>query len=343
MSSGASNKIFAGYGTPLTRSWHEGDCALAPENLVYPIFITADRHALREIPSLPGQYHISCEKVVDFLMPLVKKGLRSVILFGVLNDELVKDANGTHADSPMNPVIRAIPIIRSAFSREVLTIICDVCLCAYTSHGHCGILTTSNPEFPIDNTLSTKRIAEIAAAYAAAGADIVAPSDMMDGRIAEIKNLLRTQNCQHIPVMSYAAKFASSFYGPFRGACATNLKGDRRQYQLPPGARGLAFRATANDVAAGADFVMVKPGIPYLDVVATCAQNFPVPIAVYHVSGEYMMILSAAKGGSIDLRAAVMETMVSFRRAGATIILTYFTPLILDWLEEERKRGPSKL
>jgi porphobilinogen synthase len=222
--------------------------------------------------------------------------------------------------------------IREAFPS--LLVACDVCLCPYTSHGHCGILRTDGT---IEPDQSTRRLGEIAVAYARAGAHVIAPSDMMDGRVAAIRSALRAAHLGNkVSILSYSAKFASSFYGPFRDAVKSSPAfGDRRCYQLPPGAIGLAMRAVDRDVAEGADMLMVKPGLPYLDVVRAVKQRHPeLPLAIYHVSGEYAMLCAAARAGLLDERAATMETLLGMRRAGADILITYTAPQVLRWLRE---------
>jgi porphobilinogen synthase len=316
------------------RNWHTLKTELSPNNLMYPVFIVEDDDIIQPIDSMPGVSRYGIKKLKDHLEPLVKKGLSSVLLFGVI-DTLPKDEQGTHASSLENPIIRAVPKLRSWFPS--LTIACDVCLCPYTSHGHCGILFADGT---IDNNASIHRIAEIAVAYAQAGAHIVAPSDMMDGRIGKIKNNLDKHNMGHkTAVLSYTAKFASGFYGPFRDAAKSQPAfGDRKCYQLPPGSTGLALRAAARDVSEGADMLMVKPGLSYLDILKEIKQAYPeYPIFVYQVSGEYAMIHHAAKLGAVDFQTALSEILISFRRAGADVIISYFTPMILDWIQLKSK------
>ena len=241
---------------------------------------------------------------------------------------------GSMADHMYNPVMKVIKLLKQRFPR--LLIVCDVCLCPYTSHGHCGILNANG----IDNAASIARLAEIACSYAQAGADIVAPSDMMDGRVGAIKQALYKRGLHpRVSVMSYSAKFASSFYGPFRDAAKSSPSfGDRKAYQLPPNARGLAMRAIERDVAEGADILMVKPGYPYLDIVRDAAQLVAPnhPIAVYQVSGEYSMLYHAANTHNLfDEQEAVMESLLAYRRAGAILIITYWTPKVLRWLHRD--------
>ena len=248
---------------------------------------------------------------------------------------LPKSDDASNADSPQNPVVRAIPLLRKEFPH--LLICCDVCLCAYTSHGHCGIFTTdpSSNETFIDNQLSIQRLSQVALKYAQSGAHVVAPSDMMDGRVGAIKSILSKHNLSsRVSVMAYSAKFASTFYGPFRDAAKSAPSfGDRSTYQLPCTSSGLSLRALQRDVNEGADIIMIKPGMPYLDVIRSARDRFPdYPISVYQVSGEYAMIMHAANAGTFDLTKAVFESLYSFHRAGADVIITYFAPFLLDKL-----------
>ncbi|KAJ3226319.1 hypothetical protein HK099_005150 [Clydaea vesicula] len=337
--------LHSSFGHPVLRSWSELNTNLTKESLIYPLFITDDANAVEEIKSLPDVYRYGVNKLEEVLTPLVRKGLKSVILFGVPKTAK-KDNFGTSATSEANPVLPAIRLLRKKFSE--LLICCDVCLCAYTDHGHCGILKDGE----LENIASIQRLAEVAGTYALAGAHVVAPSDMMDGRILAIKNeLIRIGKGSKTALMSYSAKFASSFYGPFRDAAESGVKGggDRKCYQLPVGSRGLARRALQRDMAEGADMVMVKPGGPYLDIIRDgkvtgkltreLCTNYPV--AVYQVSGEYAMLWHGAKNGVFDLKVGVLESLTSFYRAGANVIITYYTPKILEWIDE--RNYPSKL
>ncbi|XP_031849528.1 porphobilinogen synthase isoform X2 [Nomia melanderi] len=283
---------------------------------------------------MPGVYRHGINQLRKMLEPLVSKGLQSILLFGV-SKHLKKDHTGSNADSAQNPIVQAVPLIRQWFPN--LLIACDVCLCPYTIHGHCGIL---NEDGSINNKASISRISEIALAYAKAGAQIVAPSDMMDGRIGAIKQKLAAAGLSNkVAVLSYAVKFASGFYGPFRDASQSAPKfGDRKCYQLPPGSNGLAARAAARDVSEGADMLMVKPGLPYLDVVRHTKDSHPeYPMFVYQVSGEYAMLYHGAQNGAINLENVLNEVLLSMRRAGADCIITYFAPLILDMLQPKSK------
>ncbi|KYQ96759.1 delta-aminolevulinate dehydratase [Tieghemostelium lacteum] len=323
----ASHHLHSGYSHSVTRSW-QGDSTILKSQLIYPIFVTDEQNKKNEIKSLPGQYQISPDLLVEFLKPLVAKGLKSVILFGVLINS-AKDEVGSMASSKDSPVVHSIQLIRQNFPD--LCIVCDVCLCAYTSHGHCGILDTENK---IDNQKSIKRLGEMSLLLAQTGANVIAPSDMMDCRVSEIKRVLFANGFGgKVSVMAYSSKFASCFYGPFRDAASSGAKfGDRSAYQLPPPSRGLAIRAAERDEKEGADFVMVKPAGPYLDIIRDVKNAVKVPVACYQVSGEYAMLYHAAAAGAFNLQSAVLESLISLKRAGCDIYITYFTPNLLDWL-----------
>lgn len=324
-------KLHSGIHHPTLRVLQEAGCEITPHNLMYPVFIVSDDDSFQPIASMPGQARMGVKVLRDHLAPLVEKGLSSILLFGVI-DSAMKDDRATHADSSENPVVKAVPLLRKWFPN--LLIACDVCLCPYMSHGHCGIINKAG----LQNAESINRLAEVAVAYAKAGAHIVAPSDMMDNRIKAIKEGLIANNLENrVSLLSYSAKFASNFYGPFRDAAqSAPAFGDRRCYQLPSGSKGLAMRAVQRDVLEGADMLMVKPGMPYLDILRQTKDAFPShPLYVYQVSGEYAMIYYAAEHGAFDLKEAVMESIKGFRRAGADCIITYFTPTILDALKDE--------
>ncbi|KAL8694561.1 MAG: hypothetical protein Q9218_000817 [Villophora microphyllina] len=299
--------------------------------LIYPLFISDSSNEDSVIHSLPNQHRRGLNKVVPHLTPLVAKGLRSVILFGVPARPDVKDALGTAADDPDGPVIQTIRLLRKHFPS--LFIVADVCLCEYTSHGHCGILREDGS---LNNALSVDRISDVAIAYAEAGAHCVAPSDMNDGRIKAIKLKLIEMGIAHkVVLMSYSAKFSGCLYGPFRDAAGSSPSfGDRKCYQLPPGGRGLARRAITRDIQEGADVIMVKPASSYLDIISDAKEiGRNMPIAAYQVSGEFAMIHAGAKAGVFDLRTMAFESTEGILRAGATIVVSYFTPDFLDWLE----------
>ncbi|KAL1990718.1 hypothetical protein VTN49DRAFT_6557 [Thermomyces lanuginosus] len=324
-----SSQLHAGYSHPLSRTW-QAERQLTKDMLIYPLFITDNPDEETPIPSLPNQYRRGLNRLVPFLEPLVRKGLRSVILFGVPLDPAAKDPLGTAADDPSGPVIKAIQLLRSRFPQ--LYIVVDVCLCEYTSHGHCGILREDGS---LNNAQSVERISDVALAYALAGAHCVAPSDMNDGRVRAIKlKLIEAGIAHQVLLMSYSAKFSGCLYGPFRDAAGSAPSfGDRRCYQLPPGGRGLARRAIQRDIHEGADIIMVKPANMYLDIIRDAKDMAPdLPVAAYQVSGEYAMIHAGAKAGVFDLKAMAFESMQGILRAGASIVISYFVPEFLDWL-----------
>ncbi|OLN86471.1 Delta-aminolevulinic acid dehydratase [Colletotrichum chlorophyti] len=324
-----SSQLHGGYFHPLARSW-QAERQLTKSMLIYPLFISDQDNEEVLIPSLPGQYRRGINKTMAWLEVLVRKGLRSVMLFGVPVRPGTKDALGTAADDPEGPVIRSIRAIRQRFPQ--LFICADVCLCEYTSHGHCGILRDDGS---LNNQLSVDRISDVAMAYAVAGAHCVAPSDMNDGRIRAIKLKLIEEGIAHKTVlMSYSAKFSGCLYGPFRDAAGSAPSfGDRKCYQLPPGGRGLARRAIVRDINEGADIIMVKPASQYLDIISDAKElGKDMPVAAYQVSGEFAMIHAAAKSGVFDLKTMAFESTEGILRAGATIVISYFTPEFLDWL-----------
>jgi porphobilinogen synthase len=326
-----SSQLHSGYSHPLARSW-QAERQLTKSMLIYPLFISDQDDEEVLVPSLPNQCRRGLNKVIPFLEPLVNKGLRAVMLFGVPLRAGTKDALGTAADDPQGPVIRAIRTLRQRFPH--LYICADVCLCEYTSHGHCGILRDDGS---LNNQLSVDRISDVAIAYARAGAHCVAPSDMNDGRIRAIKLKLIEEGIAHnVTLMSYAAKFSGCLYGPFRDAAGSVPSfGDRRCYQLPPGGRGLARRAIVRDINEGADIIMVKPAGQYLDIISDAKElGKDLPIAAYQVSGEFAMIHAGAKAGVFDLKAMAFESTEGILRAGATIVVSYFAPEFLDWLSD---------
>ncbi|KAF2441688.1 putative porphobilinogen synthase [Karstenula rhodostoma CBS 690.94] len=326
------SQLHGGYSHPLARSW-QAERQLTKSMLIFPLFVSDQPDEETIIPALPNQHRRGLNKLVPYLRPLVEKGLRSVILFGVPLAPGAKDALGTSADDPKGPVIKAIRLLRRSFPD--LFIVADVCLCEYTSHGHCGILRDDGS---LNNALSIDRISDVAMAYAEAGAHCVAPSDMNDGRIRAIKlKLIEAGIAHQVVLMSYSAKFSGVLYGPFRDAAGSCPSfGDRRCYQLPPGGRGLARRAIVRDINEGADIIMVKPASQYLDIISDAKElGKDMPVAAYQVSGEYAMIHAAAKAGVFDLRAMAEEATQGILRAGASIVVSYFTPEFLDWLSEK--------
>jgi porphobilinogen synthase len=289
---------------------------LAPDMFILPLFVCEGEGVRREVSSMPGVYNLSVDEAVKEAAGAKADGVRGVILFG-LPDQ--KDDVGSSAYDPEAPVQSAI----RALKREVpdLLVITDVCLCEYTDHGHCGILIDDE----IANDPTVDQLVRAAVSHAAAGADIVAPSDMMDGRVGAIRTALDERGFEKVAIMSYAAKYCSAFYGPFRDAADSAPKfGDRRSHQMDPANAQEALREVEQDIAEGADIVMVKPAVPYLDVITRVKEAFNYPTAAYHVSGEYAMIKAAARNGWIDERRAMLETLTSIHRAGADIVLTYY-------------------
>ena len=289
---------------------------LEPSQFILPLFVCEGEGVRREISSMPGNAQMSVDRIVAECAEVQSLGIGGVILFGIpdTKDEL---ASGGYAENGI--VQRAIRAIK----REVpkLSVLTDVCNCEYTSHGHCGKVVDGE----VENDTSVEWLAAAAVSHARAGADIVAPSDMMDGRVAGIRKALDAAGFSNIPILSYAAKFASGFYGPFREAAeSTPQFGDRRSYQMDPSNGREAMREIELDLEEGADMIMVKPALPYLDLIRMARDRFDVPLAAYQVSGEFSMIMAAARNGWVDQERVMMETLTSIRRAGADIILTYF-------------------
>jgi len=284
-------------------------------DLIEPLFVCPGTKVRRPIASMPGQFNLSVDEVAQHAVESFSLGLRALILFGIPE---TKDARGSGAYDADGIVQRAIGAIRKA-APEML-ILTDVCLCEYTDHGHCGLVEDGR----IANDPTLDLLAKQAVSHARAGADLVAPSDMMDGRVGVIRRALDAAGLPDTPILSYAAKYASAFYGPFRDAAqSTPSFGDRRSHQMDPGNVREALREVALDIEEGADMVMVKPALPYLDVIYRVSRRFPVPVAAYHVSGEYAMLEAAAANGWIDRDRAVLESLLAIRRAGADRIVTY--------------------
>jgi porphobilinogen synthase len=293
--------------------------ALRAEQLVAPLFVKEGLSQPVEIPSLPGQYQHTLPSLVREVGELLEAGVRAVILFGI---PARKDAAGSEAYSPDGIVQRALRRLRGEFGDQVV-LLADLCLCEYTDHGHCGVL--AGPEGPVDNDATLEIYGRVAVAQAEAGADLVAPSGMMDGQVQAIRRSLDQAGYSHVGILAYAAKYASCFYGPFREAAESAPRfGDRRTYQMDPPNVREALREVAQDLEEGADLVMVKPALPYLDVLRAVKERFGMPTAAYQVSGEYAMIHAAAQRGWVDLERAMWETLLAIRRAGADVILTYF-------------------
>ncbi len=291
------------------------ETTLLPDNFIYPMFVTHGKGVKKEIGSMPGNYQQSIENLVKDCEEVHGLGIPAVILFGIPEH---KDELGTEAYSDEGIVQHAIKAIKNKLPD--LMVITDVCLCEYTSHGHCGVIKNG----VVQNDATLELLAKEALSHAKAGADMVAPSDMMDGRVAAIRDMLDSQGFENTPVMAYAAKYASGFYGPFREAAeSTPQFGDRRSYQMDPPNSREALREVELDIEEGADIVMVKPALSYLDIISQVKQEFNMPVAAYNVSGEFSMVKAAAKLGWIDGDRVMMEVLTSIRRAGADMILTY--------------------
>jgi porphobilinogen synthase len=288
---------------------------LSPSDLIYPLFVTFGKGVRKKISSMPGCFQMSVDNIVKEAQKVYSLGIPAIILFGIPEH---KDAKASEAYSPQGDVQKAVKAIKNKVPE--LMVITDVCLCEYTDHGHCGVIRKGK----ILNDPTLELLAKEALSHAKAGADMVAPSDMMDGRVAVIRDILDSNGYADIPVMSYAAKYASAFYGPFREAAeSTPSFGDRKSYQMDPANRREALKEVALDIEEGADIVMVKPAMSYMDIISDVKENFDLPVAAYNVSGEYSMIKAAAKMGWIDETKVMMELLTSFKRAGADLILTY--------------------
>ena len=300
---------------------------ITPKDFVYPIFVVPGENVKEEIPSMPGCYHLSVDNAVKLAKELHALGIPAVEVFGLPE---YKDEIGSSAWDMTSPVQRAIDAIKKAIPDMV--IVGDVCLCQYTSHGHCGKLCGHY----VDNDSTLELLQKVAVSQAKAGADIVAPSDMMDGRVGAIREALDAENFQNVSIMSYAVKYASGYYGPFRHAADSAPQfGDRRQYQMDPANVREAMKETELDIAEGADIIMVKPALAYLDVVRQVRDSIDHPVATYNVSGEYSMVKAAAQQGWIDEKRIVLETLTSMKRAGADIIITYHAMDAARWLNGE--------
>ena len=298
---------------------------LTVDDLIYPVFVTAGRGRVVPVASMPGIAQHSLDRLDEELARIRTAGVRAVLVFGIPE---TKDAVGSGAYDPQGVVPQAIRRMKERCPD--LLVIADVCLCEYTSHGHCGLVDDCGHVLN-DETLPL--LAQASVVYAQAGADIIAPSDMMDGRVAAIRAALDAAGFRETPIMSYAAKFASAYYGPFREAAESAPQfGDRRSYQMDPANGREALREVAADLAEGADLVIAKPAMAYLDVLAATAREFNVPVVAYNVSGEYAMVKAAAANGWIDERRIVMENLVGMKRAGATAIITYHALDVARWL-----------
>ena len=292
------------------------ETSLSPDDFIYPLFVTFGKNIRKEIKSMPGCFQESVDMVVKHAKEVWSLGIPAVILFGIPEH---KDEIGSGAYDPHGVVQKAIGAIKNKIPG--LYVITDVCMCEFTSHGHCGIIENGD----VKNDPTLELLAKEAVSHANAGADMVAPSDMMDGRVESIRIALDEEGYPEIPIMSYAAKYASAFYGPFREAAESVPQfGDRRSYQMDPANRREALKEVALDIEEGADIVMVKPAMTYLDIISDIKENFALPVAAYNVSGEYSAIKAAGKLGWIDEERAMMEVLTCIKRAGADIILTYF-------------------
>lgn len=301
--------------------------SLSVKDLIYPIFVVAGENVKEPIPSMPDVYHLSVDKAVEMAKEVYALGIPAIEVFGLPE---YKDEIGSSAWDLNSPVQRAMRAIKEAVPQIV--IVGDVCLCQYTTHGHCGQLCGHE----VDNDATLKLLAKVAVSQAQSGADIIAPSDMMDGRIAVIRESLDEAGFKNVSIMSYAVKYASGYYGPFRDAADSAPQfGDRRGYQMDPANSREAMKEVELDLAEGADFIMIKPALCYLDIVRQVRDKINRPVAVYNVSGEYAMVKAAAQNGWIDEKRIVLETLTSMKRAGADIIITYHAIDVAKWLKEE--------
>jgi porphobilinogen synthase len=300
--------------------------------LIYPLFVSKKVSSRTDIPSMPGVAQLSLSDLKDECQSIAQLGITAVLLFGIPEQ---KDEGASQAYAENGIVQEAVRTIKEA--APDLVVITDVCLCEYTSHGHCGVVAMEGDHYHVVNDASVELLVKTAISHAAAGADIVAPSDMMDGRIGAIRTALDGHGYTNVALMSYASKFCSAFYGPFRDAAESVPQfGDRRTYQMDPANALEALREVALDVEEGAELLIVKPGLPYLDILWRVKERFELPTAVYNVSGEYAMVKAAAKMGWIEEKRAVMEMMIGFRRAGADMIITYWAKDLAIWLNEQR-------
>jgi porphobilinogen synthase len=303
---------------------------LSPAGLILPLFVRPGENVRREISAMPGNYQLSPDLLADEIRQAAELGLGGVILFGI---PAKKDATGSNTTSDSGIIPQAIRAAKQ--TAPELLLITDVCFCEYTDHGHCGPLSEATGRTDVDNDATLKLLAQQAVVHARAGADMVAPSGMIDGMVGAIRQGLDAAGFSHLPIMSYAAKYASAFYGPFREAAeSAPQSGDRRGYQMDPAAAaGQALREVELDLAEGADIVMVKPALAYLDIIRLVHDRWPgVPLAAYNVSGEFSMVKAAAQQGWLDEQAVVLESLTAIRRAGAGIILTYWAKDVARWL-----------
>lgn len=299
---------------------------LTTDDLIYPLFVIEGKNIKNEVPSMPGVYQLSLDHLLDEIQAVEKLGIRAVMLFGIPKE---KDVEGSGAYADNGIVQQATRLIKKDYPE--LLVVADTCLCEYTSHGHCGVI--ENEE--VDNDASLPLHAQTALSQARAGADIIAPSSMMDGFVTVIRQTLDEAGFSHVPIMSYAVKYASAFYGPFRDAAdSTPEFGDRKTYQMDPANRLEALKEAQSDTEEGADFLIVKPALAYMDIIREVRNEFNLPVVAYNVSGEYAMVKAAAVKGWIDEKAVVLEKITAMKRAGADLVITYFAKDIATWLQQ---------
>lgn len=302
------------------------ETTLTAADLIYPMFVVHGRNVATEISSMPGCYHYSVDNLVTAAKELASLGIPGTILFGIPAE---KDAFGSEAYADDGIIQQAVRAIKDAVPS--LLVMTDVCLCEYTDHGHCGIVEAGD----VQNDRTVELLVKESLSHARAGADVIAPSDMMDGRVGAIREALDQDGYENIPIMAYSAKYASAFYGPFREAAESAPQfGDRRTYQMDAANAEEALREVALDIEEGADILMVKPALAYLDIIHRVKTAFQVPVAAYNVSGEYAMIKAAARNGWIDEQRVALEALTSIKRAGADMILTYFAKSLVKWMQE---------
>ncbi len=305
------------------------ETTLSVDDLIFPLFVRPGRGVKKEIASMPGNYQLSVDRLVEEAGGCVELGVKAFILFGIPES---KDSTGSSALRDEGIVQQALRKLRESFGDAVL-LITDECFCEYTDHGHCGVLSEHSGRLDLDNDATLPLLAEQCVSHARAGADVVAPSGMLDGMVLAIRKGLDTAGFGHLPILSYAAKYASAFYGPFRDAAESPPQfGDRTSYQMDPANGDEAMREVALDLEEGADMIMVKPALAYLDIIRRVKERFGVPVAAYNVSGEFAMVKAAAQKGWIDERRVALEILTGIRRAGADMILTYFAPDVARWL-----------
>lgn len=300
---------------------------LSASDFIYPLFVVEGENIKNEISSLPGNYHVSIDRLDEMVKEILEAKVKGVILFGI---PAHKDACGTEASTEDGIVQKAVRKIRELTDK--ILVITDVCMCEYTDHGHCGILHDKD----VDNDKTLKRLGEIALSHAKAGAHVVAPSDMMDGRVEYIREVLDENGFEYVSIMGYSAKYCSAFYGPFREAAdSTPSFGDRKTYQMDPANTREALKEVQWDIEEGVDMVIVKPALSYLDIMHQVRSNFNVPVVAYSVSGEFAMVKAAAKMGWIDEKKIALEMLLSMKRAGADMIITYYALQAAKWLKED--------